>query len=82
MFLRKVILSVFTQSHLRIIRHPAVCWKKRAFNTRGHLRNNAVKNGKVIDMKMYSLLKEEGGFFMKFHGTDGRDKDFQEGTDG
>lgn len=25
----------------------------------GTLRSNAVKNGKVIDMKMYSLLKAE-----------------------
>lgn len=24
----------------------------------GTLRNNAVKNGKILDMKMYSLLKE------------------------
>lgn len=29
------------------------------FQYEGTLRNNAVKNGKVIDMKMYSLLKTE-----------------------
>ena len=59
MFLRKVIFSVFMQSHLRIIRHPAVYLEKAGFQYEGTLRNNAVKNGKVIDMKMYSLLKEE-----------------------
>ena len=35
-------------------------WKEKAgFQYEGTLRNNAVKNGKVIDMKMYSLLREE-----------------------
>ena len=33
--------------------------EKAGFQYEGTLRNNAVKNGKVIDMKMYSLLKEE-----------------------
>ena len=33
--------------------------EKAGFQYEGMLRNNAVKNGKVIDMKMYSLLKEE-----------------------
>ena len=33
--------------------------KKQDFNMRGTLRSNAVKNGKVIDMKMYSYLKTE-----------------------
>ena len=33
--------------------------EKVGFQYEGTLRNNAVKNGKVIDMKMYSLLKEE-----------------------
>lgn len=33
--------------------------EKVGFQCEGTLRNNAVKNGKVIDMKMYSLLKEE-----------------------
>lgn len=32
--------------------------EKSGFQYEGTLRNNAVKNGKVIDMKMYSLLKE------------------------
>lgn len=30
----------------------------RKFQYEGTLRKNAVKNGKVIDMKMYSLIKE------------------------
>lgn len=33
--------------------------EKAGFQYEGTLRNNAVKNGKVIDMKMYSLLKKE-----------------------
>ena len=33
--------------------------EKIGFQYEGTLRSNAVKNGKVIDMKMYSLLKEE-----------------------
>ncbi|MDE6531083.1 MAG: GNAT family N-acetyltransferase [Lachnospiraceae bacterium] len=33
--------------------------EKAGFQYEGTLRNNAVKNGKVIDMKMYSLLKED-----------------------
>lgn len=33
--------------------------EKAGFQYEGTLRSNAVKNGKVIDMKMYSLLKRE-----------------------
>ena len=33
--------------------------EKVGFQYEGTLRSNAVKNGKVIDMKMYSLLKTE-----------------------
>lgn len=33
--------------------------EKAGFTCEGTLRCNAVKNGKVIDMKMYSLLKEK-----------------------
>ena len=33
--------------------------EKAGFQYEGTLRSNAVKNGKVMDMKMYSLLKEE-----------------------
>ena len=33
--------------------------EKVGFQYEGTLRNNAVKNGEVIDMKMYSLLKAE-----------------------
>lgn len=32
--------------------------EKAGFEFEGLLRSNAVKNGKVIDMKMYSLIKE------------------------
>lgn len=32
--------------------------EKAGFQYEGTLRSNAVKNGKVIDMKMYSLIKE------------------------
>ncbi|MGM9572500.1 MAG: GNAT family N-acetyltransferase [bacterium] len=32
--------------------------EKAGFKFEGLLRSNAVKNGKVIDMKMYSLIKE------------------------
>lgn len=34
--------------------------EKAGFEYEGTLRKNAVKNGKVIDMKMYSLLKTDG----------------------
>lgn len=33
--------------------------EKAGFQYEGTLGSNAVKNGKVIDMKMYSMLKEE-----------------------
>ena len=33
--------------------------EKAGFQYEGTLRNNAIKNGKVIDMKMYSLLRGE-----------------------
>lgn len=33
--------------------------EKAGFQYEGTLRSNAVKNGRVIDMKMYSLLKED-----------------------
>lgn len=32
--------------------------EKAGFQCEGTLRRNAVKNGKIIDMKMYSLIKE------------------------
>lgn len=35
--------------------------EKAGFQYEGTLRHNAIKNGKVIDMRMYSLLKEEAG---------------------
>ena len=33
--------------------------EKAGFRYEGTLRSNAVKNGKVVDMKMYSLLKTD-----------------------
>ena len=33
--------------------------EKAGFRYEGTLRSNAVKNGNVVDMKMYSLLKSE-----------------------
>ena len=33
--------------------------EKAGFQYEGTLRSNAVKNDKVMDMKMYSLLKQE-----------------------
>ncbi len=33
--------------------------EKAGFQQEGTLRDNAVKNGKVVDMKMYALLKSE-----------------------
>ncbi len=35
--------------------------EKAGFQYEGTLRSNAIKNGKVIDMKMYSLLKTSAG---------------------
>ncbi|MBD5444795.1 MAG: GNAT family N-acetyltransferase, partial [Lachnospiraceae bacterium] len=32
--------------------------EKAGFQFEGLLRNNAFKNGKVVDMKMYSLIRE------------------------
>lgn len=33
--------------------------EKEGFQCEGTLRKNAVKNGKILDMKMYSLIKDE-----------------------
>ena len=59
---------VFAQSDIiRIYAEPfadnaASCrvLEKAGFQYEGTLRSNAVKNGKVMDMKMYALLKTEG----------------------
>lgn len=64
---RQICEYVFSKSDIiRIYAEPfayniASCrvLEKAGFQCEGILRNNAVKNGKVIDMKMYSLLKEE-----------------------
>lgn len=64
---RQICEYVFSKSDIiRIYAEPfayntASCrvLEKAGFQYEGTLRSNAVKNGKVIDMKMYSLLKEE-----------------------
>lgn len=64
---RQICMYVFDKSDIiRIYAEPfaynaASCrvLEKAGFQYEGTLRNNAVKNGKVIDMKMYSLLKTE-----------------------
>ena len=64
---RKICEYVFGKSDIiRIYAEPfaynkASCrvLEKAGFQYEGTLRSNAVKNGKVIDMKMYSLIKEE-----------------------
>ena len=64
---RQICEYVFSESDIiRIYAEPfayniASCrvLEKAGFQYEGTLRSNAVKNGKVLDMKMYSLLKEE-----------------------
>ena len=64
---RQICQYVFEKSDIiRIYAEPfaynvASCrvLEKAGFRYEGTLRNNAVKNGKIIDMKMYSLLKAE-----------------------
>lgn len=64
---RQICRYVFDNSDiLRIYAEPfafnaASCrvLEKAGFQYEGTLRSNAVKNGNVIDMKMYSLLKSE-----------------------
>ncbi len=64
---RQICEYVFSKSDIiRIYAEPfayniASCrvLEKAGFQYEGTLRSNAVKNGKVIDMKMYSLLKKE-----------------------
>ncbi len=64
---KQICKYVFSESDIiRIYAEPfaynaASCkvLEKAGFQYEGTLRNNAVKNGKVIDMKMYSLLKTE-----------------------
>lgn len=64
---RQICEYVFTGSDIiRIYAEPfaynaASCrvLEKAGFQYEGTLRSNAVKNGRVIDMKMYSLLKME-----------------------
>lgn len=64
---KQICQYVFSESDIiRIYAEPfaynaASCkvLEKAGFQYEGTLRRNAVKNGKVIDMKMYSLLKDE-----------------------
>lgn len=64
---RQICEYVFRESDIiRIYAEPFVyniascrVLEKAGFQYEGTLRSNAVKNGKIMDMKMYSLLKEE-----------------------
>ncbi len=64
---RQICAHVFEKSDIiRIYAEPFACnaascrvLEKAGFQYEGTLRNNAVKNGEVIDMKMYALLKAE-----------------------
>ena len=64
---KQICKYVFNKSNIiRIYAEPfayntASCrvLEKAGFQYEGTLRSNAVKNGKVIDMKMYSLLKTD-----------------------
>lgn len=65
--IKQVCKYVFANSDiLRIYAEPfayntASCraLEKAGFQCEGTLRNNAVKNGKIVDMKLYALLKAE-----------------------
>lgn len=64
---KQVCRYVFDKSDiLRIYAEPFACnaascrvLEKAGFRYEGTLRSNAVKNGRVLDMKMYSLLKTD-----------------------
>ena len=64
---RQICEYVFSKSNIiRIFAEPfahniASCrvLEKGGFQYEGTLRNNGVKNGRIVDMRMYSLLKEE-----------------------
>lgn len=65
--IKQICEYVFSKSDIiRIYAEPFACniascraLEKAGFQYEGTLRSNGVKNGKVIDMKMYALLKEE-----------------------
>lgn len=65
--IKQVCKHVFDKSDIiRIYAEPFACnmascrvLEKAGFQYEGTLRKNAVKNGKIIDMKMYSLLRTE-----------------------
>lgn len=64
---KQICRYVFEKSDMiRVYAEPFACnsascrvLEKAGFQYEGTLRSNAVKNGEVIDMKMYSLLKTE-----------------------
>lgn len=64
---RKVTKYIFENTDIiRIFAEPfayntASCrvLEKAGFSLEGTLRSNAVKNGKILDMKMYSIINEE-----------------------
>lgn len=64
---KQICRYVFEKSDIiRVYAEPFACnsascrvLEKAGFQYEGTLRSNAVKNGEVIDMKMYSLLKTE-----------------------
>ncbi len=65
--MKKICEYVFAHTDiLRIFAEPfaynqASCrvLEKAGFQLEGILRRNAVKNGNVLDMKMYALIREE-----------------------
>ena len=59
MCLHILILFVFTQNHLPIIIGSCRVLEKADFQYEGTLRSNAVKKGKLLDMKMYSRLRTD-----------------------
>lgn len=58
MFLAKAILFASMQEPFAYNAASCRVLEKAGFQYEGTLKNNAVKNGKVVDMKMYSLLKK------------------------
>lgn len=67
---KQICQYVFEKSDIiRIYAEPFACnaascrvLEKAGFQYEGTLRRNAIKNGKLIDMKMYSLLKTDNSF--------------------
>lgn len=53
------IVRIFAEPFAHNVRSCRVL-EKAGFQFEGVLHNNAVKNGRILDMKMYALLKSEG----------------------